>query len=45
MATQTDIIEDLDYHSYGDETQNAIHIPGESGMRLKGFIEGAPLEW
>lgn len=45
MATQTDIIEDLNDHSNARESRNVIHIPGEAGMKLKGFIEGAPLEW
>lgn len=45
MATQTDIIEDLNDHSNAIESRNVIHIPGEAGMKLKGFIEGASLEW
>lgn len=45
MATQTDIIEDLNDHSNARESRNVIHIPGEAGMKLKGFIEGASLEW
>lgn len=45
MATQTDIIEELNDHSNARESQNVVRIPGEAGMKLKGFIEGAPLEW